>query len=107
MQAGFLSRGQNSAPSGCVSSAPRRKSKKIKAAGRHSDGGGLCLLIGINGGRSWVFRYRRAGGGNELGLGPANKEGGEPRWRPSAPREPQLCRDALQGKKPFSCWLES
>lgn len=50
--------------------------EKIKAAGRHSDGGGLCLLIGANGGRSWVFRYRRpGGGGNDLGLGSADKEG--------------------------------
>ncbi|MBR0717860.1 integrase arm-type DNA-binding domain-containing protein [Bradyrhizobium liaoningense] len=50
--------------------------EKIKAAGRHSDGGGLCLLIGTNGGRSWVFRYRRpGGGGNDLGLGSADKEG--------------------------------
>lgn len=51
--------------------------EKIKAAGRHSDGGGLCLLIGVNGGRSWTFRYRRPGGGcgNDLGLGSADKEG--------------------------------
>lgn len=51
--------------------------EKIKAAGRHSDGGGLCLLIGANGGRSWTFRYRRprGGGGNDLGLGSADKEG--------------------------------
>ncbi|MFT4120554.1 integrase arm-type DNA-binding domain-containing protein [Bradyrhizobium sp.] len=50
--------------------------EKIKAAGRHSGGGGLCLLIGANGGRSWVFRYRRpGGGGNDLGLGSADKEG--------------------------------
>lgn len=50
--------------------------EKIKAAGRHSDGGGLCLLIGANSGRSWVFRYRRPGsGGNDLGLGSADKGG--------------------------------
>ncbi|MGX0966094.1 integrase [Bradyrhizobium japonicum] len=50
--------------------------ERIKAAGRHSDGGGLCLLIGAKGGRSWVFRYRRpGGGGNDLGLGSADKEG--------------------------------
>jgi integrase len=36
--------------------------------GRHGDGNGLCLNVG-NGGRSWVYRYRRGGKRHEIGLG--------------------------------------
>jgi integrase len=39
--------------------------------GRHADGNGLYLSISANGGRRWVFLYRRAGKLKEKGLGSA------------------------------------
>jgi Arm DNA-binding domain len=39
--------------------------------GRHADGGGLYLSISKNGGRRWVFLYRRQGRLREMGLGSA------------------------------------
>jgi integrase len=38
--------------------------------GRHHDGGGLYLLVGKGGARSWVFRFRRDGKLHDYGLGP-------------------------------------
>ena len=43
----------------------------IKEHGRHADGGGLYLSISPNGGRRWVFLYRRHGKPTEIGLGSA------------------------------------
>ena len=47
----------------------------LKKVGRHSDGGGLYLLVSPNGSKSWVFMYERTIGGRrkqtELGLGSA------------------------------------
>lgn len=37
--------------------------------GMHADGGGLYLLVGRNGTKSWVFRYRQAGRLRDMGLG--------------------------------------
>lgn len=48
-----------------------RKVATIKAPGRHADGGGLYLVVGEKGSRSWVFLYRRAKKMNEVGLGSA------------------------------------
>ena len=42
---------------------------KLKAPGRHSDGGGLYLSIDDSGRRRWVFIYTRDGKRVELGLG--------------------------------------
>lgn len=42
---------------------------KLKAPGRHSDGGGLYLFIDDNGRRRWIFMYTRSGKRTELGLG--------------------------------------
>lgn len=41
--------------------------------GKHADGGGLYLIVGAKGSRSWIFRYRRRGGTgeSEIGLGSA------------------------------------
>jgi integrase len=39
--------------------------------GRHADGGGLYLLVKDKGARSWVFRYKIAGKGRDMGLGAA------------------------------------
>ena len=44
---------------------------KLKAPGRHADGGGLYLFIDDNGRRRWIFMYTRAGKRTELGLGSA------------------------------------
>jgi len=44
---------------------------KLKARGRHSDGGGLYLFIDESGRRRWIFMYTRAGKRTELGLGSA------------------------------------
>ncbi|MDR1076416.1 MAG: integrase arm-type DNA-binding domain-containing protein [Xanthomonadaceae bacterium] len=39
--------------------------------GYHADGGGLYLLVGPTGAKSWVFRYQFQGRRREMGLGPA------------------------------------
>jgi integrase len=43
--------------------------ERFKGPGKVSDGGGLYLIIGRNGSRTWVFRYTRQGKAVELGLG--------------------------------------
>jgi hypothetical protein len=43
----------------------------IKKLGRHPDGGGLYLSISPNGGRRWVFIFKRGGKSREMGLGAA------------------------------------
>jgi integrase len=40
-------------------------------AGRHSDGGGLYLVVSPSGSRKWLFIYRSAGKQREMGLGSA------------------------------------
>lgn len=46
-----------------------RQVSALKAAGRHSDGGGLYLRITSAGGRSWVFMTTVGGKRAEIGLG--------------------------------------
>jgi integrase len=46
-----------------------KEAERLKAPGRHSDGGGLYLSIDGNGRRRWVFLYVRRGRRVELGLG--------------------------------------
>ena len=48
-----------------------RKVETLKKIGRHADGGGLYLSIANDGGRKWVFLYRRNGRLREMGLGSA------------------------------------
>jgi integrase len=48
-----------------------RSAATPKAIGRHADGNGLYLNISSNGGRRWVFLYRRDGKLKEKGLGGA------------------------------------
>jgi hypothetical protein len=50
-----------------------RAVETLKAPGRYSDGGNLS--ISENGGRRWVFMYRRAGKQHEMGLGSASRAG--------------------------------
>ena len=48
-----------------------RKVQTETARGRHSDGGGLYLVVDKNGAKRWVFIYRRKSDGkqSEMGLG--------------------------------------
>lgn len=46
--------------------------KKL-GAGFHADGGGLYLRVDDQGGRRWVFMFKRAGRRHEMGLGPLAK----------------------------------
>jgi integrase len=48
-----------------------RKVATLNEPGRHPDGGGLYLSISKNGGRRWVFLYRRNKRLREMGLGSA------------------------------------
>lgn len=52
-----------------------RQVETLKAAGRHSDGGGLYLKITPDGSKRWVFMYARAGRQREMGLGSAQPGG--------------------------------
>jgi integrase len=47
--------------------------ERIAEPRRHSDGGGLYLLVDGKGRRSWVFMYTWRGRQREAGLGPAGK----------------------------------
>ncbi len=48
-----------------------RKVQTLTKIGRHADGGGLYLSVAKDGGRKWVFLYRRNGRLREMGLGSA------------------------------------
>lgn len=52
----------------------RLSARSVQAAtapGYYADGGGLYLLVGPTGSRSWVLRYQLRGTRREMGLGPA------------------------------------
>src|SRR5215469_10882407 len=57
---------------GKLSSVDVARSKK---RGYYGDGGGLYLLVGPNGAKSWVFRFRKEGKLREMGLGPLHTIG--------------------------------
>jgi len=63
---------------------------KLKAPGRHSDGGGLYLSIDDTGRRRWVFIYSRGARRTELGLG-----GGRDLSLANARVEAAACRTML------------
>jgi hypothetical protein len=46
-----------------------------RAPGRYGDGAGLYLIVGPNGRRQWVFRYRFRGARRDMGLGAAGRGG--------------------------------
>jgi integrase len=48
-----------------------RKVATLTKTGRHADGGSLYLSISENGGRRWVFLFKRANKRREMGLGSA------------------------------------
>jgi integrase len=52
-----------------------REFRALSQPGRHGDGAGLYLSISTNGGRRWVFLYRRNGRLREMGLGSARDVG--------------------------------
>jgi integrase len=45
---------------------------RAKKRGYYGDGGGLYLLVGSSGAKSWIFRFRKAGKLREMGLGPVH-----------------------------------
>ena len=47
--------------------------KLRKAPGRHSDGGGLFLVVGDNGSASWLVRMQKSGRRRDFGLGSLDK----------------------------------
>jgi hypothetical protein len=56
----------------------RLTNDKVNAAstrGLYADGGGLYLLVGPTGAKSWVFRYRINGKLRDMGLGPTHTVG--------------------------------
>jgi integrase len=48
---------------------------RAKRRGYYGDGGGLYLVVGPNGGKSWVFRFRKDGKLRDMGLGPLHTIG--------------------------------
>ena len=44
---------------------------KAKKPGMLPDGHGLYLQVSLTGGKSWIFRYKRAGKTHDVGLGPS------------------------------------
>ncbi|MET4279616.1 MULTISPECIES: integrase arm-type DNA-binding domain-containing protein [unclassified Bradyrhizobium] len=71
--------------------------------GYHSDGGGLYLLVGAEGRRSWAFIYRQRGTGKrrELGLGTAKWKDRDGLTLADARRKAEESRAAIRdGKEP-------
>ena len=70
---------------------------RAKKRGYYGDGGGLYLLVGPSGAKSWVFRFREAGRLREMGLGPLHTIG-----LAEARQKAQGCRKArLDGRDPI------
>jgi integrase len=46
------------------------KVARERKPGLHADGGGLYLLVGRSGARSWIYRYRQGRKLHDMGLGP-------------------------------------
>ncbi len=55
-----------------LSNALKPMQVKTLPHGRHTDGGGLQLLVKKSGARSWVFRFMLDGKSRDIGLGAAN-----------------------------------
>lgn len=52
-----------------------RRVETLTEPGRHADGGGLYLFLSANGGRRWIFMFKRSGRRTEMGLGSAGPDG--------------------------------
>ena len=78
-----------------------------KAKGLYADGGGLYLQVSGSGGRSWVFRFKRAGRARDMGLGSladvglaeARRKATEARRQHSNGKDPIAERDALRAQE--------
>ncbi len=78
----------------------------LKEPGRHSDGGGLYLLVKATGAKSWVFMWKRDGRQREMGLGSvlgvtlavAREKAVEARTELAAGRDPLGTRDRMKAK---------
>ena len=78
----------------------------LKDPGRHSDGGGLYLLVKATGAKSWVFMWSRQGRQREMGLGSvlgvslavAREKAAEARAELAAGRDPLGTRDRLKAR---------
>jgi hypothetical protein len=81
-----------------------RKVATLKGVGRHGDGGGLYLSISGNGGRRWVFLYRRGGRLREMGFGSARDVSlAEARAAATEARKTLAAGlDPLQERQPFN-----
>ncbi|MET4315529.1 integrase arm-type DNA-binding domain-containing protein [Bradyrhizobium sp. RT4b] len=80
-----------------------RAVETITNQGYHSDGGGLYLLVGTEGRRSWAFIYRQRGTGKrrELGLGTAKWKDRDGFTLADARRKAEESRAAIRdGKDP-------
>lgn len=85
------------------------KVAKLKASGRHSDGGGLYLSVDDSGRRRWMFMYTRngrrtelgLGGGRDLSLAAARTEAAALRAMLAEGRNPKTARAKLQGTPTF------
>jgi len=77
-----------------------RHVETLAKPGRHSDGGGLYLVVTPAGRRNWAFMYTRHGKRTEMGLGQAGRGG----VSLSAARDlAQQCRESLRcGKDPLA-----
>lgn len=77
-----------------------RKAETEQKPGRHPDGGGLYLSISTNGGRRWVFLYRR-GKLREMGLGSARAVTLAAARKKAAAARAELAegRDPIAGRK--------
>ncbi|UPT97830.1 integrase arm-type DNA-binding domain-containing protein [Bradyrhizobium barranii subsp. apii] len=53
-----------------------RQVETIAKPGRHSDGGGLYLVVKDGGSRAWAFMFKEGGRRREIGLGSAARKGG-------------------------------
>jgi integrase len=70
---------------------------RAKKRGYYGDGGGLYLLVGPSGAKSWAFRFREAGRLREMGLGPLHTIG-----LAEARQRAQDCRKVrLDGRDPI------
>ncbi|AMA55719.1 tyrosine-type recombinase/integrase [Bradyrhizobium sp. CCGE-LA001] len=78
-----------------------RAVETITKQGYHSDGGGLYLLVGTEGRRSWAFIYRQRGTGRrrELGLGTAKSKDRDGLTLADARLKAEESRAAIRGGK--------
>ena len=86
--------------SGAIHKLSTRRVASEAKPGRHSDGGGLYLVVSPTGARKWLFIFRREGKQREMGLGAAS--GPSSVSLADARSKAALCRDHLRdGRDPI------